>query len=140
MAHSYKEILLLCKYLKNTFKMDFVVIGGAAFGIYTQFSVNDLDIVVYDFGLISEKEVDREPKRKNSFIKAHLYKVNDPITSLRYLNELFTKGKENSSYYIFDFIPFKFATLDGGWKNINTLEDYQQYKDLMRSAVYKKKT
>ena len=59
MAHSYKEILLLCKYLKNTFKMDFVVIGGAAFGIYTQSSVNDLDIVVYDFGLISEKEVDR---------------------------------------------------------------------------------
>jgi len=39
--------------------MDFVVIGGAAFGIYTQSSVNDLDIVVYDFGLISEKEVDR---------------------------------------------------------------------------------
>ena len=59
MAHSYKEILLLCKYLKNTFKMDFVVIGGAAFGIYTQSSVNDLDIVVYDFGLLNEKEVDR---------------------------------------------------------------------------------
>lgn len=59
MNHSYKEILILCKYLKNTFKMDFVVIGGAAFGIYTQSPIKDLDIVVYDFGLISEKEVDR---------------------------------------------------------------------------------
>ena len=98
--------------------------------------LKETELIIFD----GEKEVDREPKRKNSFIKAHLYKVNDSITSIRYLYELVTKGKENISYYIFDFIPFKFATLDGGWKNINTLEDYQQYKDLMRSAVYKKKS
>lgn len=58
-THSYKEILILCKYLKNYFKMDFVVIGGAAFGLYTQSSIKDLDIVVYDFGTLNEFEVDR---------------------------------------------------------------------------------
>lgn len=58
-SHSYKEILILCKYLNNTFNMDFVVIGGGAFGIYTQSSIKDLDIVVYNFGTLNENEVDR---------------------------------------------------------------------------------
>jgi hypothetical protein len=58
-SHSYKEMLILCKYLKNTYHMKFIVIGGGAFAIYTQTKANDLDIVVYDYGVISETEVDR---------------------------------------------------------------------------------
>ena len=58
-AISSREILRLSKFLKNSFNMKFVVIGGAAFSLYTGAIVNDLDIVVYDFGSISAEEVDQ---------------------------------------------------------------------------------
>lgn len=93
----------------------------------------------YKISNLSEESEIIKQKKQNSFIKTNLYKVQDPITSLRYLNELLLKDKEDSSYYIFDFIPFKFATIEGGWISIDNLETYLQYKDLIRSAIYKKK-
>jgi len=89
--------------------------------------------------ILEENNELKKKQKKNSYITTNMYRVQDPITSLRYLNELLVKGKEDSNYYIFDFIPFQFASMEGGWKSINTLEDYQQYKDPIRSAIYKKK-
>ena len=58
-SHPRFEILHIAKYLKKTFGMDFVVIGGGAYSIYTGDRSSDLDIVVYDYGSLNEKEIDR---------------------------------------------------------------------------------
>ena len=39
--------------------MDFVVIGGSAFSVYTDTRAEDLDIAVYDYGTLNEKELDK---------------------------------------------------------------------------------
>ena len=41
---------------------------------------------------------------------------------------------------IFNYIPFQFATLDGRWNEIDSMEEYVKFKDLIRTAVYKKKS
>ncbi|WP_418181324.1 hypothetical protein ACNSOL_11530 (plasmid) [Aliarcobacter lanthieri] len=74
---------------------------------------------------------------KTSYIKLDSYDVKDPITSLRYLNEL--GSIENPSIHIFDFIPFEFATLDAKWVLIKDLETYTMYVDPIRTAAFKKK-
>lgn len=92
-SHSQREIIKICQYLINTFKMDFVVIGGAAFSIYTRDKANDLDIIVYDFGTINKEEVDRVIALTNNgeLIKAVLFGVE--IDFLRPGQEYRDKGK-----------------------------------------------
>lgn len=87
----------------------------------------------------NNKEIKTTHKSRTSYIKTAAYNVTDPITSLRYLNELVKKG-EDFGLNIFDFIPFSLATVEGGWINIDTLEKYQTYMDAIRMAVFKKKT
>lgn len=75
---------------------------------------------------------------KTSYISANGYKVKDPITSLRYLNEI-SCNTESLAVNIFDFIPFEFATVDKGWEKIKDLETYSKWLDPIRTAIYKKK-
>lgn len=87
----------------------------------------------------NNKEIKTTQKSRTSYIKTAAYKVTDPLTSLRYLNELIKKG-DDMGLNIFDFIPFTFATVEGGWIEINTLEKYGAHLDPIRMAVYKKKS
>lgn len=84
-------------------------------------------------------EIKTTKKNRTSYIKTPAYRVTDPITSLRYLNELIKKGNEGDMH-IFDFIPFSFASIEGKWLEIDSLEKYQTYMDPIRTAVYKKKS
>lgn len=84
-------------------------------------------------------EIKTTKKNRTSYIKTPAYRVTDPITSLRYLNELIKKGNEGDMH-IFDFIPFSFASIEGKWLDIDSLEKYQTYMDPIRTAVYKKKS
>ena len=47
------EIKKLCHFLQKNFHTAFVVIGGAAYSLYTGIPANDLDIVVYDYGTLT---------------------------------------------------------------------------------------
>ena len=71
------EIKKMCQYLIKHFKMEFVVIGGAAFSLYTGQPAKDLDIVVYDFGTITMDEVDkvRAMTKENVLLRANLLGV-----------------------------------------------------------------
>lgn len=81
-----------------------------------------------------------KPLSDTCYIRTHKYKVQDPITSLKYIAEYIqTDSEYHEKASIFDYIPFQFATLDGKWKKIDTLEHYIALKDSIRSAVYKKK-
>lgn len=109
---SYKEILLLCKFLKNHFNMKFIVIGGSAFAIYTQTQASDLDIVVFDYGTLSEEEVDRViAKDKNGNLMKVVFKGIEI--------DLLVPGQE----YKEDGIPlFKIPSHFNHIENINGIE------------------
>lgn len=77
--------------------------------------------------------------KKTSYITSNNgYKVTCPISSLRYLNECGATERADA-VYIFEFIPFKFATIDAKWNDINNLEDYNKMLDPIRIAAYHKK-
>lgn len=79
-------------------------------------------------------------KNKNHYIKGVLYNVTDPISSYRYLNELLSSKNEQLRHNIYDFIPFQFATIDEKWHDIYTIVDYSKLQDLIKSAIFKKRT
>lgn len=95
----------------------------------------DVEITLLDG---NNTEIKTTKKNKTSYLKTANYKVTDPITSLRYIHELNNIGEH--SMHIFDFIPFKFASVDSDEMiNINTLEDYLKYSEQIKSAAYKQK-
>jgi len=104
--HNKKELLLLCKYLKNYFKMDFIVLGGAAFAIYTESSSHDLDIVVYDYGKLNESEVDRVIAKDN---KGNLVKIQQFGVKIDLLKP--GQSYKQNDYEIFS-IPRKFNNVN----------------------------
>lgn len=74
-----------------------------------------------------------------SIIKMPTYIVCDPMTSLKYINELSTKDSVND-VFIHDFIPFEIASLDAdGWIKINDLEDFSKHKEYIRLQAFRKK-
>lgn len=97
---------------------------------------DDVEVTLLDS---LNKEIKTTKKSRTSYIKTAAYRVVDPITSLRYLNELIKSDSEASNMHIFDFIPFTFATIEGSWINIDTLEIYKNYMDPIRMAIFKKK-
>ena len=97
----------------------------------------DVDVEV---SLLSPEgaEIKTIKKAKTSYIVTKEYKVTDPISSFRYLNEISCSG-EVTSINIFDFIPFQFATMDSSWVYINSIEKYSEHLEQIRIAAYKKK-
>ncbi|MEV9477976.1 hypothetical protein ACOTVS_10460 [Aliarcobacter butzleri] len=95
----------------------------------------DVDITILDG---ENKEIKHTKQSRTSYIQTDSYKVKDPITSLRYLNEI-SCNTESSTIHIFDFIPFEFAQFEAGWIKIYDLEAYNKYLDPIRTAIYKKK-
>jgi hypothetical protein len=93
----------------------------------------EVDTILNDTG-----EVKTTKKSKTSYIVTKDYKVIDPISSFRYLNDLSCSG-EVTSINIFDFIPFQFATMDSSWVDINSIEKYSEYLEQIKIAAYKKK-
>lgn len=93
----------------------------------------EVDTILNDTG-----EVKTTKKSKTSYIVTKDYKVIDPISSFRYLNDLSCSG-EATSINIFDFIPFQFATMDSSWVDINSIEKYSEYLEQIKIAAYKKK-
>ena len=84
-----------------------------------------------------------EPKKLplTSYIKTQNYKVTDPITSIKYMAEYVDSDEDKiEKVNIFNYIPFQFATLEGRWNEIDSMEEYVKFKDLIRTALYKKKS
>lgn len=95
----------------------------------------DVEITLLDH---NNSEIKTTKKNKTAYLKTENYNVTDPLTSLRYINELSNIGE--NSMHIFDFIPFKFASFDAdGLVNIDTLENYSKYSEQIKSAAFKQK-
>ncbi len=78
-----------------------------------------------------------DPQEKIRLITTADFRVEDPMTSLQYLNEVIKKeGVTTTS--IIDFLPFSIAN-STGWARIETVTDYVKHQENIKLFIFDKK-
>ncbi len=77
---------------------------------------------------------DGETKHKYHLIDFGGKKITNPILSLEYIIEL-ENQESGKSIHLLDFMPFAYATPDGKWIKIETLDDFENKKELLYKDV-----
>lgn len=131
-----KELLKLIEENEGLLKLNNLIYDEKRMCLVRENLKEDEDIEVSLYGH-DGVEIKTMKKSKTSYISTKEYKVTDPISSFRYLNEI-SCSTEQTSINIFDFIPFQFATVNN-WVDINNLEKYSEYLEPIKIAAYKKK-
>lgn len=122
-------------------KEEYEIIKKAKNELIQFFNLNDFFLkkekIKYDEQMFTILKYD-EVENKYKLIKYRNNYIKNPIESVEYLYNEYSKYSNETTPDITNFFPFAFATSDG-WCNIDSNKMYLKYKDLILDAIYKNK-
>jgi len=86
---------------------------------------------------VGNKDDEFDPQEKIRLITTANFRVEDPMTSLQYLNELIN-NEGTTICSITDFLPFSIAN-STGWARVETITDYLKHQENIKLFIFEKK-